>query len=62
MDAASVIKITFTTAGHYWLSNGQLSLDLGICHDEAEVCIAVDECVATGTGEEDWRGWGAAIE
>ena len=46
--------------GHYWLNNGQRSLDLGCVASLCELATAVNECVRAGSGDESWAGWTAA--
>jgi len=59
MDAIS-IRIDFTGAGHYYLSDGVGSIDLGQIDNEGDLRDAVQECVEAGSGDESWDGWTAA--
>ena len=48
-------EITFEGAGHYWLTDGEASSDLGVCTTHAELAHAVRTCM--DAGDEDWSGW-----
>ena len=45
----------FTGAGHYWLSDGDASMDLGECSDLGDLAYAVAQCIQSG--DADWSGW-----
>jgi hypothetical protein len=47
----------FDTCGHYWLTNGNASIDLGEHETAVELADAIR--VAVGQGPDcDWSGWG----
>ena len=41
--------------GHYWLSDGDASMDLGECSDLGDLAYAVAQCIQSG--DADWSGW-----
>ena len=51
--------VSWEGAGLYYFesADGMGSISLEQCQDLAEVQKGVEECIAQGTGEEDWAGW-----
>ena len=49
------IAASFTGTGHYWLSDGDASMDLGECADLGDLAYAVAQCIQAG--DADWSDW-----
>lgn len=52
------ITIDWTGAGHYWLSDGDGSIDLGECDTDTELRDAIQQVI--DQGDADWTGWTAS--
>ena len=49
-------EITFSGVGRYWLTDGQDSVDLGVCNTKHDLRVAVNEAQDNGCDTTDgWR-------